>query len=92
MSVASTQPKRLMPDESNRLLLHALPEPPVAHAYHHWDEDRRILTYTYNNRRLLEIQIPGTARVSFRHGSDGSLQSFPLIQQIYVMLSGEAVT
>jgi len=27
--------KRLMPEEMNRLLLHAVDEPPVAHAYHH---------------------------------------------------------
>ena len=92
MSTASSTKSRLMPDETNRLLLHALPEPPIAHAYHHWDESKRTLTYTYNNRRILEIHIPGTARVSFRHGSDGSLQSFPLVQQIYVMLSGETVS
>ena len=83
---------RLMPDEENRLLLQAVPEPPIAHAYHHWDEERRTLTYTYNNRRILEIHIPGTARVSFRHGSDGQLQSLPLFQQIYVMLSDAPVT
>ncbi len=81
-----------MPDEANRLLLHAVPEPPIAHAYHHWDEDRRTLTYTYNNRRILSVHIPGKSRVSFRHGSDGQLQSFPLFQQIYIMLSGENVT
>jgi len=92
MSTASNTKSRLMPDEANRLLLHALPEPPIAHAYHHWDETKRTLTYTYNNRRVLEVHIPGTARVSFRHGSDGSLQSFPLVQQIYVMLSGETVS
>jgi alpha-galactosidase len=81
-----------MPDEENRLLLHAVPEPPIAHAYHHWDEPSRTLTYTYNNRRIVQIQVPETARVSFRHGSDGQLQSFPLHQQVYVMLSGEPVT
>ncbi|MFQ5806030.1 MAG: Sip1-related alpha-galactosidase [Phycisphaerae bacterium] len=91
MSNPSSQSKRLMPDEENRLLLHAVPAPPIAHAYHHWDEDRRTLTYTYNNRRILTIHIPGTARVSFRHGSDGQLQSFPLFQHIYIMLSGESV-
>ena len=92
MPNSSDKRQRLMPDEANRLLLHAVPEPPIAHAYHHWDDGQRILTYTYNNRRLLTIHIPGTARVSFRHGSDGQLQSFPFFQQIYVMLSGEPVT
>ncbi|MEW6252033.1 MAG: hypothetical protein AB1716_15445 [Planctomycetota bacterium] len=82
--------RRLMPDERNRLLLKPLPEPPIAHAYHHWDEAGRTLTYTYNGRRIVRLHIPGTARVSFRHGSDGSLQSFPLHQQIYVMLTGLA--
>lgn len=81
-----------MPDEDNRLLLHFVAEPPVAHAYHHWDEQARRLTYTYNNRRIVQVEIPGSARVSFRHGSDGSLQSYPLHQQVYVMLSGEPVT
>jgi len=84
--------RRLMPDETNRLLLKAVAEPPIAHAYHHWDEQRRVLTYTYNGRRLLSIHIPGTARVSFRHGSDGALQSLPYVQQIFVMLSGESVS
>jgi hypothetical protein len=83
---------RLMPDEEHRLLLHRVAEPPIAHAYHHWDEGQRTLTYTYNNRRILEIHIPGGARVSFRHGSDGQLQSLPFFQQIYVMLSGAPVT
>lgn len=78
--------KRLMPEEANRLLLHAVPEPPIAHAYHHWDKERRILTYTYNNRRIISIRIPGDGRVSFRHGSDGTLQSWPLLQQAYVIV------
>ena len=42
MKNASAKGRRLMPDEENRLLLHALPEPPIAHAYHHWDEQRRM--------------------------------------------------
>jgi hypothetical protein len=86
------QQRRLMPDESNRLLLRKLPEPPIAHAYHHWDETQRTLTYTYNGRRLLRVHIPGTARVSFRHGSDGALQSLPFVQQIFVMLTGGTAT
>ena len=84
--------RRLMPEQAKRLLLRAVPEPPIAHAYHHWDEEQRILSYTYNNRRLVSVHIPGTARVSYRHGSDGALQSFPYVQQIFVMLTGECAT
>ena len=82
--------KRLMPEQTNRLLLHAVDEPPVAHAYHHWDEQNRTLIYTYNNRRLVSIAIPGTGEVSFRHGADGTLQSAPLLQQTYVIVSQPA--
>jgi hypothetical protein len=92
MPTSAKDQKRLMPDEANRLLLHAVPVPPLAHAYHHWDEAARTLSYTYNNRRLLSIRIPGNGRVSFRHGSDGTLQGLPLVQQIYVMVAGENVT
>ncbi len=81
-----------MPDQANRLFLHEVPEPPVAHAYHHWDDERRVLSYTYNGRYLLRVHIPGTSRVSFRHGSDGALQSFPLHQQVFIALTGEATT
>ncbi len=81
-----TKPKRLMPEETNRLLLHAVPEPPIAHAYHQWDEVKRTLTYAYNNRRIVSIHVPTGGRISFRHGSDGTLQSRPLIQQAYVIL------
>ena len=64
MTTGDRTVSRLMPDEQNRLLLQAVPEPPIAHAYHHWDEQARTLTYTYNGRRILEIHIPGTDRVS----------------------------
>lgn len=87
------KPKRLMPEEANRLLLHAIEEPPVAHAYHHWDDEKRILTYSYNNRRIVSIEIPEAGgRVSFRHGSDGTLQSRPLVQQVYVILEAPATS
>jgi hypothetical protein len=91
MSTSPSNQRRLMPDEANRLLLHAVPIPPVAHAYHHWDEAARTLCYTYNNRRILTIEIPGNGRVSFRHGSDGTLQGLPFSQQVYVMVAGENV-
>ncbi len=82
-----TKRARLMPEETNRLLLHAVPEPPIAHAYHHFDNETRTLIYTYNNRKVIQIQIPEEGgQVSFRHGSDGTIQSWPLLQQIYVIL------
>ena len=84
--------KRLMPDETNRLLLNAVPEPPIAHAYHHWDETDRTLIYTYNNRKIISIQISGNGQVSFRHGADGNLQSYPFLQQVYVMVSEPATS
>jgi len=91
MANASDKKKRLMPEETNRLLLHAVDEPPTAHAYHHFDHERRTLVYTYNNRKILSIHIPEEGgRVSFRHGSDGTLQSWPLLQQIYVILEAPA--
>jgi hypothetical protein len=87
-----TRRKRLMPDQAHRLLMQAVPEPPIAHAYHHFDRETRMLSYTYNNRRVIEIQIPQEGgRVSFRHGSDGTIQSRPLVQQMYVILQAPAL-
>lgn len=91
MSDPINEKRRLMPEEANRLRLHSVPIPPLAHAYHHWDTEKRTLTYTYNNRRLISIEIPGEGRVSFRHGSDGTLQGRPLYQQVYVIVTGENV-
>ncbi len=92
----------------NRNNVHpVLKEPPVAHALHRWEEEPRRLTYEYNGRILLSVHIPGRASVGFRHGSDGSLTSQPMVQQLYLSLddtqetvtarvrilaSGEAVT
>lgn len=91
MTQKDKKAKRLMPEETNRLLLCAVPEPPIAHAYHHFDHDTRTLIYTYNNRKVIQIQIPKEGgRVSFRHGSDGTIQSRPLLQQIYVILEAPA--
>lgn len=76
-----------MPEDTNRLLLNAVPEPPIAHAYHHFDHETRTLVYSYNNRKVIQIQIPEEGgQVAFRHGSDGTIQSWPLLQQIYVIL------
>ncbi len=63
-----------------------LREPPAAHALHKWDGEKRILSYEYNGRKIISIEIPGTEEVGFRHGSDGNIQNIPFIQNIYVML------
>lgn len=63
-----------------------LTEPPIAHALHKWDEENRILTYEYNGRNIITMEIEGDEEVGFRHGSDGNLQNIPFIQQLYVML------
>ncbi|MGL6106074.1 alpha-galactosidase [Romboutsia sp.] len=61
-------------------------EPPIAHALHKWDEEKRVLTYEYNGRNIITMEIGGDDEVGFRHGSDGNLQNIPFIQQLYVML------
>ncbi|WP_042276228.1 alpha-galactosidase [[Clostridium] dakarense] len=63
-----------------------LNEPPIAHALHKWDEENRILTYEYNGRNIITMEIGGDDEVGFRHGSDGNLQNIPFVQQLYVML------
>ena len=63
-----------------------LNEPPIAHALHKWDEENRILTYEYNGRNIITMEIGGDDEVGFRHGSDGNLQNIPFIQQLYIML------
>lgn len=61
-----------------------LKEPPVAHALHHWDQERGLLTYEYNGVNVIEVQVPAGTDLGFRHGSDGSMQSIQYIQQIYL--------
>lgn len=63
-----------------------LKEPPLAHALHTYDPESRTLSYEYNGVKILKLTIPGTAEVGFRHGSDGSLNSMPCTQQLYVMV------
>ena len=65
--------------------------PPIAHILDKWDEQKRILTYEYNGRNLLHIQVPGSAKIGYRQTSDICMQSTPDIQQLYVE-SDEAVT
>lgn len=63
-----------------------LNEPPIAHALHKWDEEKRVLTYEYNGRNIITMEIGDGEDVGFRHGSDGNLQNIPFVQQLYVML------
>ncbi len=81
---------------NNRNYHPVLKEPPIAHALHCWDPDKRLLSYEYNGRNTIAIQFPEEFEIGFRHGSDGNLQSDPFCQCIYVKMedpgvSGEAV-
>lgn len=60
--------------------------PPLAHALHHWDEERKLLRYEYNGEDIISMQIPESDDVGFRHGSDGTVQSIAYTQQIYIMV------
>lgn len=60
--------------------------PPLAHALHKWDEDKKILRYEYNGIDIISMQIAESEDVGFRHGSDGTMQSIAYVQQIYVMV------
>lgn len=59
--------------------------PPLAHALHRWNPETRILSYEYNGIDLITLHIPGSHEPGFRHGSDGSLQNIPCMQQLYFM-------
>ena len=67
------------------------PEPPIVQAEDHWDEATRTLTYSYGDSPLIEIIIPGNEEPSYRRDSDGTLNSIPLVQQLYVIYP-DAVT
>lgn len=60
--------------------------PPLAHALHKWDEEKKILTYEYNGKNIITMHIPESEDTGFRHGSDGTMQSIAYVQQIYVMV------
>jgi hypothetical protein len=70
--------------------INMLKEPPVVHAVSHWDEDARCARYQYNGRNVLTVSISGTAEVKYRLISDGNIQSDPFIQQVYLLVDGEA--
>lgn len=61
-----------------------LPVPPAAHALHHWDPERGVLTYEYNGTTILQVEVPPHTDLGFRHGSDGSMQSVQYVQQVYL--------
>lgn len=65
--------------------------PPHIQAEDHWDEAGRTLTYTYGKLPIITMKIPGRCEISYRRDSDGTLNSIPLVQQIYVMMK-ETVT
>lgn len=58
-------------------------EPPLAHALHHWDRPRGLLTYEYNGFTVLEVRVAPGTDLGFRHGSDGSMLSVAYLQQLY---------
>lgn len=61
-------------------------EPPVAHALHKLDETNKILSYEYNGKDIITMNLEGSSDAGFRHGSDGTMQSIAYVQQIYVMV------
>ena len=69
--------------------MHARKEPPVIQVEDNWDEATRTLSYSYAGRLLISMVIPGEDEPSYRRDSDGTLNSIPLIEQIYVMLKEE---
>ena len=58
--------------------------PPRAHALHHWDASTGTLRYEYNGRDVITVRLPEGIEPGFRHGSDGTISSFPYVQQVYV--------
>lgn len=61
-----------------------LAEPPMGHAHHVWDQTAGELRYVYNGRPIVTVDVGRGNEPGFRHGSDGDLQSQPLVQQLYV--------
>ncbi|MDR0366938.1 MAG: hypothetical protein LBH68_08960, partial [Bifidobacteriaceae bacterium] len=70
----------------NQIAHPILPVPPRAHALHHWDADTGQLRYEYNGRDVITIRLASAADPGFRHGSDGTVASFPYTQQVYVQV------
>lgn len=60
--------------------------PPLAHALHKWNAEKKVLEYEYNGKNIIEMHIPESEDTGFRHGSDGTMQSISYVQQIYVMV------
>jgi hypothetical protein len=61
-----------------------LPVPPRAHALHHWDAETGTLRYEYNGQDIVTVRLPLGIDPGYRHGSDGTISSFPYVQQVYV--------
>ncbi len=58
--------------------------PPRAHALHHWDSASGALRYEYNGNDIISVRLPERVEPGYRHGSDGTISSFPYVQQVYV--------
>ena len=64
-------------------------EPPVVFARSSLDEKTRVLTYQYNGRTLLRMQIPGNGDIKYRVKSDACIQSTPHVSQLYVIVDSD---
>jgi len=78
----STQSKT----ETNALL-----PPPAIYAHVKWDEGSHLLRYEYHGRTIVTIRIPEGKKFNFRAGSDGLIQSAPLVQQTFLSLETDPV-
>lgn len=58
--------------------------PPRAHALHHWDAETGVLRYGYNGEDIIAVRLPAGMEPGYRHGSDGTISSFPYVQQVYM--------
>lgn len=63
-----------------------LEEPPVTHGLDRWNPETGTLSYEYNGRNIINICIQGTLTPGYRMTSDVCMQSYPMIQQIFVEL------
>lgn len=71
----------------NRDNIHpCLQEPPITHSLDRWDCEKKALTYEYNGRNIITIKFKTTKQPGYRMTSDVCMQSFPMIQQIFIEL------
>ena len=70
----------------SKMKTNTLVPPPAVYAHVKWDERSRLLRYEYHGRTIVTIQIPEGKKFNFRGGSDGLIQSAPLVQQTFLSL------